>query len=96
MVAVAAESERGRCRIHGASLQLCVSACRNGYQRIRCRTRLSFQLVDVRSQIARALDPTVQASAAQPRATTNLDDALFDPSVAQELCWTDYSIRIKK
>ena len=50
-------------------------------------TRLHIE--DVRSQIARALDPSVQETAAGARATT---DDLFDPTVAPELCWIDYSI----
>jgi hypothetical protein len=49
-------------------------------------TRLHIE--DARSQIARALDPSVQEAAAA-RATT---DELFDPSVAPDLCWIDYSI----
>ena len=55
-------------------------------------TRLHIE--DVRSQIARALDPSVQA-AAGARATTDLTDP-FDPSVAPELCWIDYSIDGKR
>jgi len=50
-------------------------------------TRLHIE--DVRSQIARALDPSVQETAAGARATT---DDLFDPTVAPDLCWIDYSI----
>jgi hypothetical protein len=58
-------------------------------------TRLHIE--DVRSQIARALDPSVQeAAAAAARATTSFEDELFDPSVAPELCWTDYSIRVRR
>ena len=50
-------------------------------------TRLHIE--DARSQIARALDPSVQEAAAAARATT---DDLFDPSIAPDLCWIDYSI----
>jgi hypothetical protein len=58
-------------------------------------TRLHID--DVRTQIERALDPTVfeaGASAARP-AATSLDE-LFDPSVDPEACWVDYAIRGKK
>ena len=48
---------------------------------------------DVRTQIDRALDPTVQAPAAA--AGTALDEDLFDVSVDPESCWVDYAIRRK-
>jgi hypothetical protein len=57
-------------------------------------TRLHIE--DVKSQIARALDPSVQESAAAARATTDFDDSLFDPSIDPDLCWIDYTIRGKK
>jgi hypothetical protein len=57
-------------------------------------TRLHIE--DVKSQIARALDPSVQETAAAARATTDFDDSLFDPSIAPDLCWVDYSITVKK
>jgi hypothetical protein len=57
-------------------------------------TRLHIE--DIKSQIARALDPSVQEAAAAARATTDFDDSLFDPTVAPDLCWTDYSIRLKR
>jgi hypothetical protein len=57
-------------------------------------TRLHIE--DIKSQIARALDPSVQESAAAARATTDFDDSLFDPSIAPDLCWIDYTIRGKK
>ena len=57
-------------------------------------TRLHIE--DIKSQIARALDPSVQETAAAARATTDFDDSLFDPSIAPDLCWIDYSIRVKK
>ncbi|HEX2453586.1 MAG TPA: zinc-dependent metalloprotease [Vicinamibacterales bacterium] len=55
-------------------------------------TRL--HLDDVRTQIARALDPSVQDAGVAPggRATTELDDA-FDVSVAPDSCWLDFAIR---
>ena len=52
-----------------------------------------LHIEDVRSQIARALDPTVQEAAPAARTTTAIDDGLYDPSVAPELCWIDYAIR---
>jgi hypothetical protein len=55
-----------------------------------------LHIEDVRSQIARALDPSVQATAAGTRATTNLTDAWMDPTVEPESCWLDYAITIKK
>jgi hypothetical protein len=57
-------------------------------------TRLHIE--DVRSQIARALDPTVQEAAAAARTTTDFGDDLFDPSIAPESCWYDYAIRVRK
>jgi hypothetical protein len=54
-----------------------------------------LHIEDVRSQIARALDPSVQGAAAN-RSTTNLTDDWMDPSVEPESCWLDYSISIKK
>jgi hypothetical protein len=44
---------------------------------------------DIRMQIARALDPSVQAPATPPgRATTD-----FDVTIEPESCWVDYAIR---
>ena len=59
-------------------------------------TRLHFD--DVRMQIARALDPTVQptpAAAPAPARPGTLDN-LFDVSVAPDTCWPDFSIRVIK
>jgi hypothetical protein len=50
-----------------------------------------LHLQDVRMQIARALDPTVQAPAGAARATTDLDDP-FDVSAEPVSCWVDYAI----
>ena len=52
-------------------------------------TRLHID--DVRTQIARALDPAVQESAAARPATAA--DGLFDVTVDPQSCWVDYSIR---
>jgi hypothetical protein len=57
-------------------------------------TRLHIE--DVRSQIARALDPSVQESATPARPTTDFADELFDPTIAPESCWYDYAIRVRK
>ncbi len=46
---------------------------------------------DIRTQIQRALDPTVQDASTAPRATAL--DGLFDVSVDPESCWVDYAIR---
>jgi hypothetical protein len=54
-------------------------------------TRLHID--DVRTQIDRALDPTVQGAAAA--AGTALDEELFDVSVDPVSCWVDYAIRRK-
>jgi len=55
-------------------------------------TRL--HLDDVRTQIARALDPAVQETGptAGGRATSDLDGD-YDVSVAPDSCWIDYAIR---
>jgi hypothetical protein len=50
---------------------------------------------DVRMQIARALDPAVQAApgAAGARGTAAFDaDALFDVTSGSEICWPDYAV----
>ena len=55
-------------------------------------TRLHID--DVRTQIARALDPAVQVppgAAAGTGRTTTVDE--FDVTVAPESCWVDYAIR---
>ena len=52
----------------------------------------SLHIQDVRMQIARALDPTVQG-APTARSTTDLDDAaMFDVTSATDVCWPDYSV----
>ncbi len=54
-------------------------------------TRLHID--DVRTQIQRALDPTVQESAAAAAARTALTDEIFDVSIDPESCWLDNAIR---
>ena len=54
-----------------------------------------MHIQDLRIQIARALDPTVQASAPAGRATTNLDDE-FDVTRNSDACWIDYAILPRK
>jgi hypothetical protein len=56
-------------------------------------TRLHID--DVRTQIERALDPTVQESAAAATRTALADEA-FDVSIDPESCWIDYAIRRQK
>jgi len=52
-----------------------------------------MHIQDLRVQIARALDPTVQA-AAPARAGTDLDDEFdeFDVTKNSEWCWIDYAV----
>jgi hypothetical protein len=52
-----------------------------------------LHLADVRTQIARALDPTVQ-TAPGARTGTDLtdDESLFDVSSEAEICWPDYVV----
>jgi hypothetical protein len=52
-----------------------------------------MHLEDIQTQIATALDPSVQPAAAAARPTTQLDE--FDVTVAPDACWVDYSIRRK-
>lgn len=53
----------------------------------------SPHIQDVRTQIARALDPTVQATSAAARSSTDLaDDALFDVTSGSDACWPDYAV----
>jgi hypothetical protein len=56
-----------------------------------------LHLQDVQAQIARALDPAVQATPAPatPGRPTTLDDDPFDPSAAPLTCWPDYAIKRK-
>jgi hypothetical protein len=57
----------------------------------------ALHLEDLHLQIARALDPTVQAAAAAAgRAGTSLDEDLFDVTSAQESCWIDYVVKPRK
>jgi hypothetical protein len=52
-----------------------------------------LHIADVRTQIARALDPTVQTTAAGARAGTDLtDDSLFDVTSEADICWPDYVV----
>jgi hypothetical protein len=52
----------------------------------------ALHIQDVRTQIARALDPTVQGAAAA-RATTEIDeDAIFDVAAPGDVCWPDYAV----
>jgi hypothetical protein len=53
-----------------------------------------LHIEDVQTQIARALDPSVQAApgAAAARPGTDLGDE-FDVTMAPESCWIDYAIR---
>jgi hypothetical protein len=47
---------------------------------------------DVRTQIARALDPTVQG-APTTRSTTDFDEeSLFDVTSGSDVCWPDYAV----
>ena len=55
----------------------------------------AMHVQDLRIQIARALDPTVQATAAAGRAGTELEDE-FDVTRASESCWIDYAVKPKK
>ena len=56
-----------------------------------------LHIQDLQQQIARALDPTVQA-AAGARSTTDLTDeeAMFDVTSGSDVCWPDYIVRPKK
>ena len=52
-----------------------------------------LHIADVRTQIARALDPTVQTSPGAARSGTDLtDESLFDVSSATDICWPDYVV----
>ena len=57
-------------------------------------TRLHID--DVRTQIERALDPTVNETASGAAARAGLtDEDTFDPSIDPVACWVDYAIRRK-
>ena len=52
-----------------------------------------LHIEDVRMQIARALDPSVQASSPAARTGTALaDDSQFDVTTPSDICWPDYAI----
>jgi hypothetical protein len=56
-----------------------------------------LHIEDIRTQIARALDPSVQAPAGAARTGTELaDDAMFDVSTASDSCWPDYAVLPKR
>ena len=58
-----------------------------------------LHIADVRTQIARALDPTVQTAPGAARTGTELsDESLFDVSSASDICWPDYVVvpRVKR
>jgi hypothetical protein len=54
----------------------------------------SLHIQDVRTQIARALDPTVQVTPGGARSSTDLAeaDALFDVTTSSDVCWPDYAV----
>ena len=54
-----------------------------------------LHIADVRTQIARALDPTVTAAAAARTGTDLTDESLFDVSSASDICWPDYVVMPK-
>jgi hypothetical protein len=60
--------------------------------RIAADRATTLHVEDLRQQIARALDPTVQAAAAA-RPTTDLDESsIFDVTAPGDLCWPDYVV----
>ncbi len=53
-----------------------------------------LHIADVRTQIARALDPTVQTGPGAARSSTDLtDESLFDVSSATDVCWPDFVVK---
>jgi hypothetical protein len=64
--------------------------------RISTDRATALHVQDLRQQIARALDPSVQAAAA-PRTTTDFDEgAIFDVTAVTDACWPDYVVLPKK
>jgi hypothetical protein len=51
---------------------------------------------DLRHQVARALDPSVQTPAASRTTTDLADGGLFDVTTSGDLCWPDYVVNGKK
>lgn len=64
--------------------------------RISTDRATTLHVEDLRQQIARALDPTFQATAA--RSTTDLTDeaSIFDVTTPSDLCWVDYAVLPKR
>jgi hypothetical protein len=56
----------------------------------------TLHLQDIRTQIARALDPTVLSTPAGARSTTDADDSLFDVTSPGEACWPDYVVTARE
>jgi hypothetical protein len=55
-----------------------------------------LHIADVRTQIARALDPAVQGAATGARSGTDVsDDSLFDVSSVTDVCWPDYVVKAR-
>jgi hypothetical protein len=56
-----------------------------------------LHIQDVRTQIARALDPTVQGPPAGARSSTELaDDLRFDVTAEGDMCWRDYAVERRR
>ena len=51
---------------------------------------------DVRTQIQRALDPTVQEAGGTAATRPALNDEFVDVSVDPESCWLDNAIRVRR
>ena len=88
-----AQSDDVRAFFRGELKTLDADLAGNGGRASDRETMMHIQ--DLRIQIARALDPTVQASAPAGRATTNLDDE-FDVTRNSDACWIDYAILPRK
>ena len=88
-----AQSDDVRAFFRGELKTLDADLAGNGGRASDRETMMHIQ--DLRIQIARALDPTVQASAPAGRATTNLDDE-FDVTRNSDACWIDYAIQPRK
>ena len=88
-----AQSDDVRAFFRGELKALDADLTSNGGKPTDRESVLHFQ--DLKVQIARALDPTVQGAAGAARSTTNLQDE-FDVTQGVDSCWIDYAIKPKK
>ncbi len=94
MTGAQAQSDHVRAFFHGELKTL--DADLQG-QKMSTDRPMTLHVADLRHQIARALDPSVQA-AAPARSMTDLtvEDAMFNVTSASDICCPDYIVSLKE